>query len=180
MIIRLEHWHSLEEENFANPSALPALQAIPSIRPYPDSGVGVAVSHAELMPGGLEILQRDSGGRRSRNAAEVDCDLAEKLVGAEAVIVPNGDFEDTVEEVRGTNPRVNERLAPDGIACVDHSLSAPLRPLTAAPRVRSGGKGICNSLVIMHVIGCGSIRSRQSVQTQGKLVRNGESFLISS
>ena len=117
------------------------------LRPYPDSAerrgdggggsVAVAVRHAELMPRGLEIFQRDSGGGRSRNAAEVDGDLAEKLVGAVAIIVPNGDFEDTMEEVRGTNSRVYEGLAPDGIASVDHSFGPPLRPLTAAPQFRS-------------------------------------------
>ena len=121
------------------------------LRPYPDSAerrgdgdgggsVAVAVRHAELMPRGLEVFQGDSGGGRSGNAAEVDRDLAEKFVGAVAVVVPYGDFEDPMEEIRGANCRVYERLAPDGIACVDHSLSAPLRPLTAAPRVRSGGK----------------------------------------
>ena len=115
--------------------------------PYPDSAerrgggsAAVAVRHAELMPRGLKIFQRDSGGRGSRNAAQVDGDLAEKLVCAVAIIVPNGDFEDTMKKLRGSNCRVHERLAPDGIASVDHSFSAPFRPLTAAPRVRSRRK----------------------------------------
>ena len=86
------------------------------------------------MPRGLEVFQGDSGGGRSGNAAEVDRDLAEKFVGAVAVVVPYGDFEDPMEEIRGANCRVYERLAPDGIASVDHSFSAPLRPLTAVPQ----------------------------------------------
>ena len=116
--------------------------------PYPDSAeagsaeggggsVAVAVRQAELMPRGLEVFQSDSSGGRPRNATEVDRDLAEKLVGAVAIIIPYGDFEDTMEEVRGTNARVHKRLAPDGIASVEHGFGAPLRPLTAAPQFRS-------------------------------------------
>ena len=110
------------------------------------------------MPRGLEVFQGDSGGGRSGNAAEVDRDLAEKFVGAVAVVVPYGDFEDPMEEIRGANCRVYERLAPDGIASVDHSFSAPLRPLTAVPQpqVRSRvkkewgeGRSRCGRLVTL-------------------------------
>ena len=130
--------------------------------PYPDSAeagsaeggggsVAVAVRQAELMPRGLEVFQSDSSGGRPRNATEVDRDLAEKLVGAVAIIIPYGDLEDTMEEVRGTNARVHKRLAPDGIASVDHSFSTPLRPLTAARQVRRMRQGIDKQISYVRV-----------------------------
>lgn len=90
------------------------------------------------MAGGEDVpksLHAPLPARRGRGRGpEVDGDLAEELVGAVAVVVPDGDLEHARREVARADGRVHEALVPVRVACIYHGLSAALRLLAVAGR----------------------------------------------
>jgi hypothetical protein len=89
------------------------------------------------VPDRLDVLTR------RQHRAEIETDLAEKLVGAETVIVPDGDLQDPGTEVGGSDPRIDEALVPLRTAGVDEGLCAALRELSGVGYHKfSGERGV--------------------------------------
>ncbi len=83
------------------------------------------------MPKRLLVLCVEVRGR------EIDGDLAQELVGAESVVVPDSDLEHVTSEVGHAERREDEGLVPLRVACVQHSLGPTLRLLAEEDGGRS-------------------------------------------
>ena len=67
-----------------------------------------------------------------QHRSEIETDLAQKLVGPESVIVPDGHFQNTRSEVAGSNPGIDETLIPLRVTGIDQCFRAPLRQFSVS------------------------------------------------
>ena len=104
-------------------------------------GSGTRVG-AERVPGGRHLLLTESGPSSSRQVVwevrlrQIDSDLAEELVGPQAVVVPDGDLDRVDTKVVEGERGEDEALVPPWVARVQDGVRAPLRPLAACVRWR--------------------------------------------
>jgi hypothetical protein len=94
---------------------------------------------------------------RCQHGPEVEADLAEKLVGPEAIIVPHGDLQDSGPEVHGSDPGIDEALVPLWATGVDQRLGTPLRKLSVIVGVMVVGEFLKSMSWVQREVGLSKV-----------------------